>query len=315
MTATEIETRAATWTLPISDENPCGENARYEPAYEELLNEIGKLEAVDAGEPDWNGVFTKAAGLLEKKTKDMTVVGSLAVALLKKERFKGLASGLLAYLWLVQSFWEKLFPSWQRMRGRSNAYSWMTAQLQATLQTLEPKPAEHEDLLVCKQHFEALDAYLREKFAELHPRVADLKRLLDYFIEQTKAVQAAAPAQAAPPAGGGDGAQADGVVAEAAEWGADATPQDASAPVALEGTGPGLPKKIENERQAEQVVQLAMGALKMASEFFTNRMPHLEGEKQKIEERIRKATAVIELGKSAESSLAPGGGGEVKPEE
>jgi hypothetical protein len=60
---------------------------------------------------------------------------------------------------------------------------------------------------------------------------------------------------------------------------------------------------IENEAQARLVVEQATRALKTASEFYRRQATALEGERARLEERIRQAERVIELEKSVAEAM------------
>src|SRR5690606_20744370 len=61
---------AEKWLAPISAAKPAGEDARYDPEHEAVRNEVGKLESVTGGEPDWEAIKRDATKLLTQKSKD-----------------------------------------------------------------------------------------------------------------------------------------------------------------------------------------------------------------------------------------------------
>ena len=54
---------------PIPGDNPAGESARYEPEFEAVSAEIGKLELPVAVEPDYAQVLTLSETILKEKNK------------------------------------------------------------------------------------------------------------------------------------------------------------------------------------------------------------------------------------------------------
>ncbi|HEY1334996.1 MAG TPA: type VI secretion system ImpA family N-terminal domain-containing protein, partial [Myxococcaceae bacterium] len=67
----ELTQRVQPWLEPISVAAPSGASARYEPDYERILVEVGKLEAPTGGVVDWVQVATLGKKLLGSKSKDL----------------------------------------------------------------------------------------------------------------------------------------------------------------------------------------------------------------------------------------------------
>ena len=78
----------------ISDDSPCGENARYEPDFEELEAELAKQESLSSETVDWGKIVNLSAQLTQNKSKDILVGAYLCYGLLLKENYAGLAVGL-----------------------------------------------------------------------------------------------------------------------------------------------------------------------------------------------------------------------------
>lgn len=347
----DIEDRAATWTQPISDDQPAGEDSRYEPQFEEVVNEVNKLKNLDIKSredlTDWRKVLKLSTELLQKQTKDTTILGHLCVALLHVERYSGLAAGLLAYKEVVAQHWEQMYPALRRIRGRAGDYKWMMDQLskavdpqfempdlsyienaeeraakqslfeevQRETEKLRPTPADLDGIKASLEHFAALSELLNEKFAkvpgDLLPAVGGFRRTLRRYDEELSALLP----KEAPPAEEGAGDEAAGAMAEAggegvAAWADDKTPVDTTPPVVVSGgadAGGMIPSTIASEQQAQQVVDQATKALKLAAEYYTKKREQLEEEKRQLEDRIRQARKVIKMEKNVVEMLTAEG--------
>jgi len=106
----ELTHRVQPWLEPISAATPSGSSARYEPEYERILLEVGKLEAPTGGAVDWVQVATLGKKLLGSKSKDLLLAARLLEALLKVHGFGGLRDGLLLMRRLIEDAWDRLNP-------------------------------------------------------------------------------------------------------------------------------------------------------------------------------------------------------------
>lgn len=110
---------------PISPDNPSGNDAHYEPEFEQLQQEIDKLSIVSAAgdSTDWKKVTSLSVTILSEKSKDLLVAVYLVTGLTKTHGFEGFAVGVAFLKDLVENFWETMYPPKRRMRGRLNALS------------------------------------------------------------------------------------------------------------------------------------------------------------------------------------------------
>ncbi len=108
---------------PIAGEDPCGPDLEYDPEYLEFdrvsktkpEQEIGGV-VLPGEEPDWGDVRRRAEKLLGR-AKDLRVAVPLVRALLKTDRFEGLADGLVVVRELVARFWEGIYPKLDPSEG------------------------------------------------------------------------------------------------------------------------------------------------------------------------------------------------------
>lgn len=152
----EIEQQRQAWCEPISTDAFCGAPTRYEPEYEQLLEEMQKLESIHGEECDWSKVYLNGDILTRTKTKDMTVLGALCIAALRVHGLERFTAAVGAYVWLIENHSEGMFPVPKRQRGRSGAYTWFTEQLIKVIEADQLGAADHETLVLSLQYFNQL---------------------------------------------------------------------------------------------------------------------------------------------------------------
>lgn len=149
---------------PISDDKPGGDDARYEPEYDELQAQIEKLSSATAGgEVDWKQVVKLAYVILSKKSKDIKVASYLGVALVHLKEVEGLSTGAQILLDLVNGFWDTMFPAKKRMRGRFNAVTWWSDHAENYLKEYEGPELAQATAETLNQRLKDLDAALADK--------------------------------------------------------------------------------------------------------------------------------------------------------
>ncbi len=99
---------------PISPDQPCGENLRWEPVWDELsqLRKTRKDPLDPSGDTfaEWDKVVSVGSDLLATRTKDLLLAGWLTEALLRQNGFSGLRDGLRLIHGLVERYWDTIFP-------------------------------------------------------------------------------------------------------------------------------------------------------------------------------------------------------------
>jgi type VI secretion system protein VasJ len=128
---------------PISDESPCGENAKYDERFDRVKSEVMKLTAGSVG-MDWNAILINSDELLSEKTKDLTLAAYLVLGLVKINGYPGLAVGLKCLIYFLENYWENMFPPIKRQRARIQTFEWINERIPIILSTVEVKP-EHSD--------------------------------------------------------------------------------------------------------------------------------------------------------------------------
>ncbi|SMF09389.1 type VI secretion system protein TssA [Desulfovibrio gilichinskyi] len=162
---------------PVSDASPAGEDARYDPEYDELQHEIDKLSSATAGGSiNWKNVATLGSSILLTKSKDMMVASYLGVALIHLEGVEGFSGGVQVMLDLVNTYWETMFPSKKRMRGRFNAIKWWADRALDFLRDYDGGDLPQDVVGNLSQRIKDLDSALSEKSED----APILKNLADY---------------------------------------------------------------------------------------------------------------------------------------
>ena len=110
---------------PVSESSPAGADAKYEPEYEALTAEIGKLSSVSQSSPiSWQAVADNGAVILAQKSKDISVAAYMAVALIHTDGAQGFLDGVKLLRGICENFWDDAFPPKAKLRRRLNAYEW-----------------------------------------------------------------------------------------------------------------------------------------------------------------------------------------------
>jgi type VI secretion system protein VasJ len=134
---------------PISEETPCGENARYDERYDNSKTEIMKLTAGGAS-IDWRAIRTNIDSLLSETTKDLTLAAYLSLALLKEYQYPGLLAGLKIIEGFMDTWWESMFPPVKRAKARIQIFEWMDERLSVMAHVIEPEADQADALRQCK---------------------------------------------------------------------------------------------------------------------------------------------------------------------
>lgn len=107
---------ASAWLADVSDAAPTGENLEFDPQFGALERATqGKPEqqygdkVIPAEDPDWKEVEAQAASLLER-TRDLRVLGHLAVARLHVAGLAAYADVLALTRQVLETRWEQVHP-------------------------------------------------------------------------------------------------------------------------------------------------------------------------------------------------------------
>ncbi len=235
---------------PISPDAPGGEDAKYEPEYEEIETEMAKLTSpTSSGAVNWGNIKTLSAKILSEKSKDMLCGSYLAVAMLRTEGIKGFADGLEFYKDMIENFWDDLKPPKKRMRGRKNAVEWMYGQGESYLKNNEPPPVPEDIYNRMMESFDAINSFLADKMED-PPYQRDFMEVLNMLpVEKKEDPQPEA---------------------QQAESAATTNPPP---PPAASGPAPDVPGEIASEQDAAKTMNAGLKILKQVATYYLENDP------------------------------------------
>jgi type VI secretion system protein VasJ len=178
-------------STPIRSDAPSGEAVRYDPLFERLQAETGKLESLSGGAVQWKEVVDFGRELLQKRSKDLLVAGYVSVGLLEQRGYAGLLAGLSCIEGMTESFWETLYPETKRMRARINALVWLSEKGGVAASRRKPLPGEGKAIRACSEKIDLLEKYFSERLLSDSPGLGDLRRAVNQWAKEFKEVEAA----------------------------------------------------------------------------------------------------------------------------
>lgn len=171
---------------PISTDKPAGVDIRYDPAFDELQTEVDKLSSpAAAGSVDWEKVCRFASEILMNRSKDLVTAGYLAVSLIYRRRNDGFAMGLMLYLDLLEHFWEDLYPTKQRARGRIRAIEWWAEKTEIALKQQKEISFPPVQLDLIRNNLNRLEIFLSERL-ENAPSLVGIREFLIGFSHEAE---------------------------------------------------------------------------------------------------------------------------------
>ncbi|MEO6017515.1 MAG: type VI secretion system protein TssA [Polaromonas sp.] len=167
---------------PIEGPLAVGNEVRDEPIFEQLEGEVGKLSSpVHSSTVDWARIAGLSGELLATKGKDLMVACYLAGGLLETRGLPGLSDGLRVIADMLETYWDTLYPSLKRMRGRRNAVVWLVERTQQRAQETgwDALPPQEAALVSSMQaSLKMIDAVLTEKDSDA-PSIRPLLSLVN----------------------------------------------------------------------------------------------------------------------------------------
>jgi type VI secretion system protein ImpA len=97
---------------PISPDAPAGADLRYDTRLD-AIKEARREENLPGAErkvADWASVVAQCSALLAKETKDLQLAAWLSEALMRRQGFGGLHTGVAITRGLIEQFWDNVFP-------------------------------------------------------------------------------------------------------------------------------------------------------------------------------------------------------------
>jgi type VI secretion system protein VasJ len=150
---------------PISQDQPAGADIRFEPLFEELQAEVGKLSSLSGpGSVDWGKVVKLSSEILAEKSKDLLAASYLAVGLIYKQQAEGFALGLKIYQELLETFWERLYPA--KMKGRTGAVEWWIEKAEVALKQLKQRTLPQDQIKILNERLEKIEEFVSQHLEE-----------------------------------------------------------------------------------------------------------------------------------------------------
>jgi|GEM_PF-2002887 len=112
---------------PVAGDSPCGEDPRFEDAFEQIEGELAKLSSAENVTPDWAQVQRLAYEILTTSAKDLRCLVWWSVARLRNDGLDGLGEALATMGPFLEAYAESMFPT--RPRARTGALEWLGSQL------------------------------------------------------------------------------------------------------------------------------------------------------------------------------------------
>jgi type VI secretion system protein VasJ len=171
-------------TKDISQDSPCGEPAKSDERFDRVKTEIMKL-TVSSGEGiNWSLIRENCEDLLETKTKDLTVVAYLMLALLRLNSYPGLLIGLRVVHHMLDVRWEGMYPPAAKKKARINTFEWINERVSLMVAVTAPKPSDVADLHECKDLAHELPDKVRKAVGEPVTGFSDLRAELNTWAQK-----------------------------------------------------------------------------------------------------------------------------------
>jgi type VI secretion system protein VasJ len=252
---------------PISKDSPTGESVRYETEFEELQEEMAKLESLRDESIDWEKVIENSTLILTTMSKDFLVASYLCHALFETKGYTGLEAGLTILRDMVNTFWDDMYPEQKRLRARISATKWLVDRLAVNLPKQKPGLDKAEVVDSSTKLAKEFEQLLEEKLGDDNPTGdevplwGELHRTLRDHDQTIKQAKAKLEKAAAPPA-------------ETESQTTQATQQESSSeakPATAAATTPAAPQQIASEQDADRTLRACKDMLKKVAAYRRER--------------------------------------------
>jgi type VI secretion system protein ImpA len=171
---------------PIDQANPGGVSIRYTPIFDQIKLARVEEEEIPQGEwkrerktADYALVIKLATSALSKSSKDLQVAAWLTEALLHREGFGGLRSGLELLSQLLSRFWDHLYPELDAdgdSELRAAPLEWVGGYLQDAVRSVPLSQAGHSFLRYKESRGVGYEEELKSDASRLAAREAALNQ-------------------------------------------------------------------------------------------------------------------------------------------
>ena len=143
-----------------------GADVSYDEVFENLKNEVEKLQSLAGAKPDWGSVASNADEILTDKSKDFRVAVYYAAAKSQLDGIGGLLDGLVLVRELTTAFWEPMYPALKRPKARGNLVGWYSDLAAPAVEAYKPSAKDADVAAALDEVSRVVDADLREKLGE-----------------------------------------------------------------------------------------------------------------------------------------------------
>lgn len=170
----------------ISAESPCGEDLRYDPAYDhirELMrSEVNDLPVGiwerDLKRPDWDATGRFCEEILKTRSKDLQIAAWLCESLVQRSGLQGLVAGWEVFAGLLTTFWQEIHPRLEQTNAelRLTPIHWMNRHSAIWLKgcSSDDAVASRELLQSLAEHISRVDAFIFECLGDQAPAFGSL---------------------------------------------------------------------------------------------------------------------------------------------
>lgn len=154
--------------VPVSKDEPCGKDVRYEDVFSTLQQEMDKLSSPLTRDTfSWGMVADHASLILRDYSKDLLAASYLAVALTHMNGAQGLETGSWILRDLLTTHWDNLFPPKKRLKGRTAAITWWMEKTETAVEEGKIWGFDSESRDVVSVHLKAIDDFLQNHVEEI----------------------------------------------------------------------------------------------------------------------------------------------------
>lgn len=178
---------------PISPDQPAGQDPKLTDDFDRVFGEVGKLEMLSGGEPDWAMVQDTSAKIIDTVGKDLRCLGWWVIARFRLKGLAGLKTGLAAVAACVATFKEGIHP--KRDKARAAALDWLGTRLEIDLPA-HLKSAPAEDIEAMRKNLDAMQSSLEGLCASFEGLQRGRSALKAVKVEVPKPAAGAKPAAA-----------------------------------------------------------------------------------------------------------------------
>ena len=188
-----------TFSQPISDTTPAGQDPRYDEMRDAMRAETQKLSRAAGVDVDWESIRQNGQIFLTQRSKDLGVASYFAAAAYELGGIQGLTEGLCAINAFLENYWDNGYPAKKRMRARINAITWLVDRVES-LAEIVPTVDQQEQIDTLELAVKELTARVSERFVDEAPPVrplsAHIERMRLSLTASQAAVQQPQPTQA-----------------------------------------------------------------------------------------------------------------------